>query len=81
MDKKSLIFKQKIVTEENKREIEEIEQNITKEISEKEFEKLKTVIGEFENEPNSNMWRELRKAYPKVNKPLPTGVKDIKGSY
>ena len=41
------------------------------------FEKLKTVIGEFENEPNTNMWRELRKAYPKVNKTLPTGVKDI----
>ena len=81
MDEKSLILKQKIVTEENKRKVEEIEQNIIKEISEKEFEKLKTVIGEFENEPNSNMWRELRKAYPKINKPLPTGVKDIKGSY
>ena len=25
------------------------------------------------------MWRELKKAYPKVEKPLPTGVKDMKG--
>ena len=36
-------------------------------------------IGDIENEPNSNMWREMRKEYPEVNKPLSTGVKDING--
>ena len=77
MEEKSQILKQKVITEENKIKVEEIEQHITQEISEKVFEKLKTVIGEFENEPNTNMWRELRKAYPKINKILPTGVKDI----
>ena len=25
------------------------------------------------------MWRELKKAYPKVEKPLPTGVKNMSG--
>ena len=38
--------------------------------------KQKTIFTEY-----TNMWRELRKAYPKEEKPLPTGVKDIKGKW
>ena len=79
MEEKKVILKQKVVSNENQRKVEEIEQIITKEISEKEFERIKTVIGEFEIEPNTNMWREMRKAYPKINKSLPAGVKDFKG--
>ena len=36
-------------------------------------------MGDLDSEPNINMWRELRKAYPKKNKPIPTGIKNIKG--
>ena len=36
-------------------------------------------MGEFESQPNTNMYRELRKAYPKQVKSLPTSVKVIKG--
>ena len=79
MEEKSQILQQKVVTEENKMKIEEIEQHIRKEIYEKEFQQLKTVVGESENALNTNMWRELKKAYPKVNKTLPTGVTDILG--
>ena len=50
MEEKSLILKQKVVTEDNKMKVEEIEQHITQEISEKEFEQLKTVVAEFERE-------------------------------
>ena len=37
------------------------------------------MIGELDMEPNTNMWKEMTKAYPKVTKSLPTGVKDFKG--
>ena len=79
MEEKKVILKQKVVSTENQKKIEEIEQRITKEISESEFEKIKNVIGELDMEPNTNMWKEMRKAYPKVTKSLPTGVKDFKG--
>jgi hypothetical protein len=47
MEEKKVILKQKVVSNENQRKVDEIEQMITKEITEKEFEKNKTVIGEF----------------------------------
>ena len=79
MEDKKLILKGKDMSEEKEERIDRIEALITNEIAELEFEKLRTVIGDIDNEPNLNMWREMRKAYPKVNKPLPTGVKDING--
>ena len=79
MEEKKMILKQNKLSIEDEKKVEEIEKLITHEIAEKEFNKLKEVVGDFDSEPNNNMWRELRKAYPKEHKPLPTGVKDIKG--
>ena len=36
------------------------------------------MVGSLESkEGNTNIWRQMRKAFPKKNKPLPTGVKNI----
>ena len=41
------------------------------------LKKLKDVVGSLETEEgNTNIWRQMRKAFPKKNKPLPTGVKN-----
>ena len=79
MDEKKVIMKQKTISKQDVQKVEEIEKSITNETAEKEFQKLNKIIGDFESEPNPNMWRELRKAYPKVVRTLPSGVRDIKG--
>ena len=63
----------------NEHEIEEIENEISEEVAKKEYEKIEKIIGKMNDEPNLNMWSEMRKAFPKKNNPLPTGVKNMKG--
>ena len=79
MEEKKSIMKQKERSKEDNIRITEIENSITEDIAKKEYEKLAKVMGDLDSEPNINMWRELRKAYPKKNKPIPTGIKNIKG--
>ena len=79
MAEKKVILKQKKLSKEDEKKINEIETSITNEIAEKEYQKLSKVIGKFESETNTNIWRELKKAYPKVENPLPTGVKNMSG--
>ena len=45
----------------------------------KEYKKLEKVVGDLEADTNTNIWKELRKAFPRNSKPLPTGVKNVKG--
>ena len=79
MLERKVIMNQTIKSKEDVMRVEEIEKSITDEIAEEEFKKLNKILGEFESQPNNNMWKELRKAYPKQVKSLPTGVKDFKG--
>jgi len=75
--KRSLIKKRKQNESEN--EIVELENEISEEVAKKEYEKIEKVIGNMDEEPNINMWSELRKAFPKKGQPLPTGVMNVKG--
>ena len=83
MDKRKTILKKKSFSFEDEREVEDIEQNISNEIAEKEFDKLQKVLGTLDNNSEgtnyTNVWKELRKSYPKNSKPLPTGVQNVKG--
>ena len=61
--------------------LENLEKEISDKCSDKEFEKLTKVLGELETESggtnSTNVWKEMRKAYPKKSKPLPNGVKNV----
>ena len=39
---------------------------------------MKNVVGEIEKN-KTNVWKELKKAYPSKTKPIPTGVKNVIG--
>ena len=58
--------------------VENIEIEISNQCEGKELEKLERVMDEIETN-KTNIWREMRKAFPNKTKPIPTGVKDIKG--
>ena len=58
--------------------VEEIENDISSECENKELEKLEKVMNEIETN-RTNIWREMMKAYPNKTKPIPTGVKNLKG--
>ena len=79
LNEKKEILKKKNKTEEDERKVKDIEQELTDEIADKELEKLITVTGELDSEPNKNIWREMRKTYPKKTNPIPTGVKNFEG--
>ena len=83
MNEKKKLVKQKNVSSREEERIDEIDDNISKECSDLEFEKLVKVLGELETESggtnSTNVWKEFRKAYPKKSRPVPTGVKNIQG--
>ena len=85
MNEKKEISKVKKVniTQAQKDRIEEIEKLITDECADKHFEKLEKVLGNLESgtgETNStNVWKEMRKAFPRKSRPLPTGIMNIDG--
>ena len=68
---------------EEKEKVKQIEDEITKECEDKEYEKLTKILGDLESEKGgtnvTNIWRQMRKSYPKKGKPIPTGVKNYKG--
>ena len=63
--------------EDNK--LENIETEITKEIADRELEKLIKVTGDLDDEPNLNIWKEMRKSFPKKCNLIPTGVMNMEG--
>ena len=83
MNEKKIIQKQKYMSDLEEEKIDKIDELISKECSNFEFEKLTKVLGELETESggthSTNVWKEFRKAYPKKIRPVPTGVKNIIG--
>ena len=78
IDERKEILKRKTITQEDIIRIENIEKDISNECEDKELEKLEKIMSEIETN-KTNIWKEMRKAYPNKTKPIPTGVKDIKG--
>ena len=82
MNERKIIMKHKHISEDEHDRIETIETRISEECSEKEIENLKEALGELElggGTNNTNVWKQMRKAFPKKAKPLPTGVKNEQG--
>ena len=53
--------------------------DITKEVADREYDKIEKILGNLETETNCNIWKEMRKTFPTKLKPLPTGVKNLEG--
>ena len=83
MEEKKILLKKRGISVEEKVRVLEIDEEITQECEDKEYDKLVKTLGELESETgqtnNTNIWRQLRKSYPKKSKPIPTGIKNIKG--
>ena len=83
MNEKKKLLRQKVIKMEDLKRVDNIEKQITKELEDEELEKIQKVLGEMETGKghinSTNVWKEMKKAYPKKNKPLPTGVKNIRG--
>ena len=73
--------KKKETSKEDKEKIEMIHKEITLTCEDKEWEKLGMVLGSLETENgctnNTNIWKELAKAYPKKSQALPTDKKNV----
>ena len=63
--------------------LEKIECEVSVKIEDKEFKKLESSLSNLESEKGgtnfTSIWKEVRKAYPKQVKPLPTGVMNMMG--
>ena len=83
MNKRKEILKKKSKSHQDEIEVDTIEKYISEEIADKELEKLGNILGTLDNNSDgtnyTNVWKQLRKAYPKNVKPLPTGVENTKG--
>ena len=78
MNKKKDLLKKKVKNQKDLEDMEMLDKEITKECEEKEWEKLNNILGSLDSpDTNTNIWKQMRKAYPKKMKPLPTGVKDM----
>ena len=83
MKRKNQIVKIKEKTTEDKQKIDELDQIIGKECEDKEIEKLQSVLGSLESlaghTNNTNVWKQMKKAFPSKTRPNPTGVLNIEG--
>ena len=80
MEEKKTISRKKHLLTEDKERIDKLYSRISKECEEREWKKLQKVLGSLDTqEGNNNIWRQMKKAYPKKVKTLPTGVKNIEG--
>ena len=60
---------------EDKERIDKLDSRISKECEERKWKKLQKVLGSLDTQKrNNNISRQMKKAYPKKVKPLPTGV-------
>ena len=82
MDERKKLMKKKNITEDEWNKIEQLETKITEECADKEFDRLKKALGELDvggTTNHTNVWKQMRKAFPKNSNSLPTGVKNIQG--
>ena len=78
MNKRKVILQKRKLNPKDLKDIEVIENEISVECEDREFKKLHNVLGSLsERDGNSNIWRQMRKSFPKKTKPLPTGVKNV----
>ena len=83
MNEKREIIRNKLKSEDDMVKLDNLNKAITNQCEDKEFEKLQKVLGEIETVSGStnvtNVWKEMKKAFPKKSKPLPSGVLNIIG--
>ena len=61
MNVKRNILKKRNISREEEEKVENIDKQITREIADKELEKLVRVTGELDEETNVSIWKEMRK--------------------
>ena len=83
MKEKSTLLKLKNLSITDKEKVIVLDEKINKACEEKEWEKLVKVLGSLEvaggETNNTNVWKEMRKAFPKKTVVIPSGVKNIPG--
>ena len=83
MKEKSDLIKQKNLSITDKEKVIVLDEKINKACEEKEWEKLVKVLGSLEvaggGTNNTNVWKEMQKAFPKKTVGIPSGVKNIPG--
>ena len=80
INKKRNIRKQQLISAEDHKTVEGLEVEIGNECEEKEWTKLREVLkGLDTSERNTNIWKQMKRAYPNKVKPIPTGVLNIEG--
>ena len=78
ISRKTEIMKKKYHDSNDVELIEIIENEISMECKEREWQKLNRILGDLEDgDTNTNIWKEMKKAFPTKVKPLPTGVRNI----
>ena len=73
------ILKKKTLDLEDEEEVDMIQRGITDEIENREFEKHEKITSDLDVDSNTNIWKELRKAFPPKYNPIPTGIKNMQG--
>ena len=72
--------KKRHLSAEDYKALDELEAKISGECEEKEWEKLREVLkGLDTSERNTQIWKQMKRAYPNKTKPVPTGVMNIEG--
>ena len=80
--KKDLLRK-KLLNKEDLTKIEDLDVKINQECENQEYDKLVKVLGSLDTDHgstnNTNIWKQMKKAFPSKTKPIPTGVINIEG--
>ena len=83
MGEKKTILKKKELSREDKDKIDTIDEEISIECEDKEYQKLENILESLETDSGSTtvtkIWKQMRKSFPSKSKPLPTGIKNIEG--
>ena len=83
LNERKILLKKKTPSDNDIAMLEKIENQVSIEIEDKEFKKLQSSLSNLESEKGgtnfTSIWKEVRKAYPKQVKPLPTGVMNMMG--
>ena len=81
MGEKKTILKKKELSREDKDKIDTIDEEISIECEDKEYQKLENILESLETDSGSTtvtkIWKQMRKSFPSKSKPLPTGIKNI----
>ena len=80
MEEKRTVLKE---TNHDKKRVDELNEQIHVACEDREWNTLVKVLGSLETDHgstnNTNVWKEMKKAFPKKVKPVPTGVQNIEG--